>query len=197
MRLHDYFDYRAREQADEEFAVEGDRTITYREAAVQVNKLANALVSAGLQVGDRIAVLSKNSIEYAVLYYACSKAGIAPVPLNYRLPARSTGPTTDGCCAARAAVPGFARQLARSFKSAVSTRQPSAPSRRAREWARVRSTAMYSRSTNSSCSNSPIYKKKPGSTFVATTPEPLRHANASKDFSRANTNSSRGIRTSP
>ncbi|MCI0850143.1 MAG: long-chain-fatty-acid--CoA ligase [Chloroflexi bacterium] len=88
MRLHDYFDYRAREHADEEFAVEGDRTISYREAAVQVNKLANALVGAGLQVGDRIAVLSKNSIEYAMLYYACSKAGIAPVPLNYRLVAR-------------------------------------------------------------------------------------------------------------
>ena len=85
MKLHDYFDYRAREHGDLEFAVEGDRTITYREAAVEVNKLANALVDAGLQPGDRIAMLSKNSIEYALLYYAASKAGVAPVPLNYRL----------------------------------------------------------------------------------------------------------------
>ena len=85
MKLHDYFDYRAREHGDLEFAVERDRTITYREAAVEVNKLANALVDAGLQPGDRIAMLSKNSIEYALLYYAASKAGVAPVPLNYRL----------------------------------------------------------------------------------------------------------------
>jgi acyl-CoA synthetase (AMP-forming)/AMP-acid ligase II len=38
-----------------------------------------------LETGDRIAVLSKNCIEYAVLYYAASKAGVVPVPLNYRL----------------------------------------------------------------------------------------------------------------
>src|SRR3989304_3407042 len=85
MRLHDFLDYRAREHADEEFAVHGDRRMTYREALAQVNRLANALVSAGLQVGDRIAVLSKNSIEYAVIYYGASKAGVVPVPLNYRL----------------------------------------------------------------------------------------------------------------
>ncbi|MCH7811192.1 MAG: long-chain-fatty-acid--CoA ligase [Chloroflexi bacterium] len=87
MRLHDYIDYRAREHPDEEFAVQGDRRMTYREAAAEVNRVANALIGAGLQLGDRIVVLSKNSIEYAVLYYACSKAGVAPVPLNYRLAA--------------------------------------------------------------------------------------------------------------
>lgn len=85
MRLHDFLDYQAREHPDEEFAVHGDRTLTYREAAAQVNRLANALVDSGLQIGDRISILSKNSIEYAILYYACSKAGVAPVPLNYRL----------------------------------------------------------------------------------------------------------------
>ncbi len=85
MRLHDYLDYRAREHPDAEFAVEGDRRVTYREALVQVNRLANALVGSGLQTGDRIAILSKNSLEYAYLYYAASKAGVAPVPLNYRL----------------------------------------------------------------------------------------------------------------
>lgn len=85
MRLHDYLDYRAREHAGDDFAIEGDRKLTYGEAAVQVNKLANAFVAAGLQAGDRIAVLSKNSIEFALTYYAASKAGVVPVPLNYRL----------------------------------------------------------------------------------------------------------------
>jgi acyl-CoA synthetase (AMP-forming)/AMP-acid ligase II len=85
MRLHDYLDYRAREHPDEEFAVLGDRRMLYREALDEVNRLANGFVSAGLQLGDRIAILSKNSIEYAIVYYAASKAGVVPVPLNYRL----------------------------------------------------------------------------------------------------------------
>jgi fatty-acyl-CoA synthase len=87
MRLHDFLDYRAREHAAAEFAVQGDRRMTYREALEQTNRLANALVAAGLPPGERIAVLSKNSIEYAIIYYACSKAGVVPVPLNYRLAA--------------------------------------------------------------------------------------------------------------
>ena len=33
MRLHDYLDYQAREQPDIEFAVQGDRRMTFGEAA--------------------------------------------------------------------------------------------------------------------------------------------------------------------
>ena len=85
MRLHDYLDYQAREHPDVEFAVLGDHTITYREAVSEANRLANAFASAGLQIGDRLAFLSKNSIEHALLFYAASKAGVVPVPLNYRM----------------------------------------------------------------------------------------------------------------
>lgn len=85
MRLHDFLDYRAREQGEVEFAIHGDRRITYRQAQREVHRLANALVSCGFQPGDRMAILSKNSIEYMLLYFAASKAGLVPVPLNYRL----------------------------------------------------------------------------------------------------------------
>ena len=44
MRLHDFLDYRAREQGEAEFAIQGDRRITYRAAQAEVNRLANALV---------------------------------------------------------------------------------------------------------------------------------------------------------
>ena len=80
MRLHDYLDYQAREHPDVEFAVLGDRTITYREAVIEANRLANAFASAGLQIGDRLAFLSKNSIEHALLFYAASKAGVCLSP---------------------------------------------------------------------------------------------------------------------
>ena len=85
MRLHDFLDYRAREQGEAEFAIHGDRSITYREAQAEVHRLANALIGCGLQPGDRMAILSKNSIEYILLYFAASKAGLVTIPLNYRL----------------------------------------------------------------------------------------------------------------
>jgi len=85
MRLHDTLDYRAREHADADFAIQGDRRLSYAEAREASDRLANALVDEGLAVGDRVAWLSKNSIEHALFYYAASKAGVVPVPLNYRL----------------------------------------------------------------------------------------------------------------
>lgn len=85
MRLHDFLDYRAREQGEAEFAIHGDRRITYRAALAEVDRLANALIGCGLQPGDRMAILSKNSIEYMLLYFAASKAGLVTIPLNYRL----------------------------------------------------------------------------------------------------------------
>lgn len=87
MRLFDFLDYRAREQGDMEFAVQGDRRMTYREALGETNRLASALIGAGLQIGDRVGILSKNSIEYILFYFAAAKAGVVPVPLNYRLAA--------------------------------------------------------------------------------------------------------------
>jgi len=85
MRLHDFLDYQAREHGDGEFAIQGERHVTYSEAFAEANRLANAFITAGLQIGDRIAMLAKNSIEYVLLYFAASKAGVVPVPLNYRL----------------------------------------------------------------------------------------------------------------
>ena len=85
MRLHDILDYRARENGESVFAIHGDRQITYREVLAETHRLAHALIAAGLQAGDRVAILSKNSIEYFFMYFAAAKVGVVPVPLNYRL----------------------------------------------------------------------------------------------------------------
>lgn len=85
MRLHDYIDYYAREYHDADFAIAGGKHTSYREAGDEINRLSNAFSSAGLHAGDRMAMLSKNSLEYMILYYAASKAGVVPVPMNYRL----------------------------------------------------------------------------------------------------------------
>ena len=85
MLLHDTFDYSAREFPDGEFASHGSRTVAYAEAQALANRMANGVLARGFAPGDRLALLAKNSIEHAVWYYACSKAGVVPVPLNYRL----------------------------------------------------------------------------------------------------------------
>ncbi len=85
IRLHDTLEYQARENADTAFAILGDQSISYAEADRQANRLANALIAEGLEPGDRVAYLSKNSIEHAIFYYGAAKAGVVPVPLNYRL----------------------------------------------------------------------------------------------------------------
>jgi acyl-CoA synthetase (AMP-forming)/AMP-acid ligase II len=85
MRLHDHLDYRAREHPEVDFAVLGDRRLSYAEACAATNRIAHALCAAGLAKGDRIALLSKNAPELALLYFAASRVGVVPVPLSYRL----------------------------------------------------------------------------------------------------------------
>ncbi|HYC00812.1 MAG TPA: long-chain-fatty-acid--CoA ligase [Candidatus Limnocylindrales bacterium] len=85
MRVHDYLDYHARRRPQADFAVDAHQRITYGEARERANRLANALIAADLRAGDRIAFLSKNSADYPLVFLGCSKAGVVPVPLNYRL----------------------------------------------------------------------------------------------------------------
>ena len=85
MRLHDYLDFHAREAADQPFLRFGERVYTYSEARRRVHRLAHAMIAEGLSIGDRVGLLAKNCAEYAMFYFACSKAGVVPVPLNYRL----------------------------------------------------------------------------------------------------------------
>jgi acyl-CoA synthetase (AMP-forming)/AMP-acid ligase II len=85
MRLHDFFDFHAREHPEAEFAIQDGRCLTYREALDAVNRQANAFIASDVARGDRVAILSRNSIEYILTYLAAAKAGAVLVPLNYRL----------------------------------------------------------------------------------------------------------------
>lgn len=66
--------------------VHSGQRITFGELDDHVCRLANALVDQlGLNKGDRVAVLSKNSIEYMEIYYACARVGMIAQPINWRL----------------------------------------------------------------------------------------------------------------
>ena len=65
--------------------VPSGRRMSFGELDERVRKLANALLGAGLEKGERVAVLAKNSIEYFEIYYACARVGLIAQPLNWRL----------------------------------------------------------------------------------------------------------------
>ncbi|MEE8601515.1 AMP-binding protein [Euzebya tangerina] len=66
--------------------VPNERRITFRDLDEQVRRLANGLRDElGLDAGDRVAILAKNSIEYQTLYFAAGRAGLVTQPLNWRL----------------------------------------------------------------------------------------------------------------
>lgn len=65
------------------------RTRTFGEMEVSSSELAGGLVTGlGIQPGDRVGVLDKNSDEYLELIFALDKAGAVLVPVNWRLTAQ-------------------------------------------------------------------------------------------------------------
>ncbi|MBN2125102.1 MAG: long-chain-fatty-acid--CoA ligase [Deltaproteobacteria bacterium] len=67
--------------------IEGERRYTYREFADRTYRMANALLNIGLEKGDRVAMLSHNSIENAECYFSIPNGGLVLVMLNFRLAA--------------------------------------------------------------------------------------------------------------
>src|SRR4051812_38390980 len=63
------------------------REVTYEELDRRSDVLAAALLARGLRRGDRIATLTGNSPEHVIVCFACAKAGLLLVPLNWRLAA--------------------------------------------------------------------------------------------------------------
>src|SRR3970040_441643 len=72
---------------DREALVEigGDnKRVSYGEILPLVTRLANASQGLGIEHGQKVAVMSVNSADYVISYYACAMLGVTFVPLNYR-----------------------------------------------------------------------------------------------------------------
>ncbi|HLS79727.1 MAG TPA: acyl-CoA synthetase [Nocardia sp.] len=64
---------------------DAERRLTYREFDAVVNRVANALIARGIGKGDAVALLSRNSSQYAVLTLALARVGALLVPINFML----------------------------------------------------------------------------------------------------------------
>ncbi|MEH7246889.1 AMP-binding protein [Neobacillus niacini] len=60
-------------------------TLTYNELNEKVNQAAHTLVQMGVEKGDRIAVIGRNSPEMVILAYALLKIGAWITPVNFML----------------------------------------------------------------------------------------------------------------
>ena len=76
---------------DKEAVVDGQRRLSYAQLNQRVNRLARALQAKGLAMGDRVAMLSHNCLEYVEVIMASAKLGLVLVPLNWRLTAAELG----------------------------------------------------------------------------------------------------------
>lgn len=87
LRVFDAFEFHAKNQPEALFSEDDSSQITYAEAHVKVVSLKSALIDSGVVKGDRVVILSRNSMEVLLLFYALSSIGAVPVPVNVRLTA--------------------------------------------------------------------------------------------------------------
>ena len=67
--------------------IDDGRQLTFAEYKIQVDSLAGGLYRAGIEKGDRIGVLGKNSFEFFLIYGAAARLGAIVLPINWRLSA--------------------------------------------------------------------------------------------------------------
>ncbi len=62
------------------------RTLTYAALDRRAGQAASLLAARGVAKGDRVAILTRNRIEFFELLFGCARLGAILVPLNWRMP---------------------------------------------------------------------------------------------------------------
>ncbi|MEV5776746.1 acyl-CoA synthetase [Streptomyces antimycoticus] len=89
--LGDLLHRTARRYPDKLAVVAGERRATYAEFDEAVNRCADSLANRGLEKGDRLALISHNTFEFAVLAFATARLGVVLTPVNFMLNAEEIG----------------------------------------------------------------------------------------------------------
>lgn len=78
----------ARRIPDHLAVVYEEKKYTYKELNEMVNRMANGLIALGLQKGEKVSLMMKNSDFFILSYFAIARAGGVVVPINFRLVAK-------------------------------------------------------------------------------------------------------------
>ncbi|WP_338672950.1 amino acid adenylation domain-containing protein [Streptomyces sp. SCSIO 30461] len=99
-RAHELFEQRARAHPDAVAAVRGQDSRTYGELNGRANRLARALLAAGLRPEQPVAVVTERSLDWLTAVWAVFKAGGVYLPVEPHFPAeRIRGVLTRANCA--------------------------------------------------------------------------------------------------
>lgn len=69
------------------YEADDDSALSYSGYKARVDRLAGGLQKAGIQKGDRVGVVGKNSLAYFLVYGAAAALGAIVLPINWRLSA--------------------------------------------------------------------------------------------------------------
>ena len=75
----------AARQPDKIAIIDGDLRLSFAEFDAAVDRAANAIAAAGISKGERVAILSHNCWQFAVLAFATARRGVVLVPVNFML----------------------------------------------------------------------------------------------------------------
>lgn len=82
--VHDYLLYHAESRGSQEAVIDGGRRLTYAALLARVRDCAAGLIAAGIQPGDRVAMLCGAQLEFLVVFLATSMVGGVWMGLNPR-----------------------------------------------------------------------------------------------------------------
>ena len=85
MKLAAFLAAHVRSTPDKAAVICGDERLTFAQLDDTTDRLANALRSLGVGVGDRVAIQLQNTVEFVRAFMAVTKAGGIAVPVNTRL----------------------------------------------------------------------------------------------------------------
>ena len=67
------------------------REVSFRKLSAECDAVANGLLLAGIQPGERVAILALNRFEFLTTLFGAMRAGCVPVMVNIKLPADTVG----------------------------------------------------------------------------------------------------------
>jgi long-chain acyl-CoA synthetase len=95
--LHAFLEKNASQRPDRVAVIQGTRRVTYGELGLSVSRLASFLIQAGVQKGDRVGIVSRNSPEYIAAYIGIQQAGGIAVDINYQDSSHEIGTIVRHC----------------------------------------------------------------------------------------------------
>lgn len=107
MQLETFLEQSARRLPHKTALVFGEQRLTYEEVESRCNRLAHALIAAGVERGERVAIYLDNTIEAVVSVFAVLKAGAVFVMVNPTTKAEKLTWILNNCQAKALVAPAF------------------------------------------------------------------------------------------